>query len=86
MDCQPPSTVRQWPSREEIRRRLVAQLDRVIQLLSAASDRELAAIADRTRGTATISDRIIHGFHDEAKHCGEMYLLLKMCRGQASSG
>ncbi len=82
MNCTPPSETREWPSREELRDLLQAQLGRVLDLLAAASDDRLAEIADPSRGPATISDRIIHGFHDEAKHCGEMYLLLKLCRVQ----
>ena len=80
MNCQPPNQTNQWPSRDEIRELLQAQLTRVLDLLSTASNDTLAEIADSTRGTATISDRIIHGFHDEAKHCGEMVLILKLCR------
>ena len=82
MNCTPPSQTREWPSREELRGLLQAQLRRVLDLLAAASDERLAEIADSSRGSATISDRIIHGLHDEAKHCGEMYLLLKLCRVQ----
>ena len=31
-------------------------------------------------GSDTLAGRIIHGLHDEARHQGEMYLLLKLCR------
>ena len=82
MNCTPPSQTKEWPSREELRSLLLAQLARILDLLAAASDDSLAQIADSSRGAATISDRIIHGLHDEAKHCGEMYLLLKLCRVQ----
>lgn len=80
MNCRPPSENNEWPSREDLRGLLQAQLGRVLDLLAAASDNTLAEIADPSRGPATISDRIIHGLHDEAKHCGEMYLILKLCR------
>jgi hypothetical protein len=74
MNCTPPNETREWPSREE--------LERVLDLLAAASDDRLADIADPGRGSATLADRILHGLHDEAKHCGEMYLLFKMCRAE----
>jgi hypothetical protein len=55
-------------------------LQRILELLAATTDQQLRGLADPTRGTATVAARIIHGLHDEAKHCGEMYLLWKMCR------
>ena len=85
MNCKPPSQTREWPSRGEVSSLLQAQLGRIVDLLAAASDRRLAEIADASRGSATIADRIIHGLHDEAKHCGEMYLILKLCRVQGTS-
>jgi hypothetical protein len=83
MNCRPPSQTQNWPSREELRDLLQTQLGRISNLLAGASDHRLAEIADSSRGPATISDRIIHGLHDEAKHCGEMYLILKLCRAQS---
>ena len=80
MKCRPPSQTRDWPSRDQMRMLLEAQITRILKLLSEASDDQLTEIADPTRGPATITDRIIHGFHDEAKHCGEMHLLLKLAR------
>ncbi len=73
-------TCQTWASRDELRELLQGQLRRVLELLAAAGDERLAETADPHRGTATISDRIIHGWHDEAKHSGEMYLILKLCR------
>ena len=55
-------------------------MHRVLELLAVVRDEHLAEVADPDRGTAVISDRIIHGLHDEAKHSGEMYLILKLCR------
>lgn len=84
MDCKPPSETDEWPCREELRGLLQAQLGRILDLLADASDNRLAEIADSSRGSATMSDRIIHGLHDEAKHCGEMHLILKLCRVQGN--
>jgi predicted transcriptional regulator len=80
MDCRSVSQSVDWPSRDELRNLLGGQLRRLLKLLATAPDERLAETADPNRGTATISDRIIHGLHDEAKHTGEMYLILKLCR------
>ncbi len=78
--CRPPQQTSDWVSGAELAGLLQSQLERILELLSATSDRQLAQVADPTRGTATVAARIIHGFHDEAKHSGEMYLLWKLCR------
>jgi hypothetical protein len=80
MDCRPVSQTVDWPSRDELKKLLSGQLRRLLELLATAPDERLAETADPVWGTATISDRIIHGLHDEAKHSGEMYLILKLCR------
>ncbi len=85
MDCQPPSQTKDWPSRDEVRSQLHDQLARVIDLLSSASADALTKIAHPDRGPQTIAARIIHGFHDEAKHSGEMYLIFKLCRAGGSA-
>ena len=66
--------------RDELRELLLGQLRRVLELLVNTPDERLAETADPDRGTEAISGRIIHGLHDEAKHSGEMYLILKLCR------
>ena len=83
MNCRPPDQTAEWISRAELANLLERQLLRVLELLATTTDRQLAETADPTRGPATVSARIIHGFHDEAKHCGEMYLLWKLCRAKA---
>ena len=79
-NCQPLDQTVNWPTRNELGQLLRGQLRRVIELLAGTSDELLRQPAGPYRGTAAISDRIIHGLHDEAKHCGEMYLILKLCR------
>jgi hypothetical protein len=81
MHCQPLNQTVNWPTREELGELLRGQLDRVVELLAGTSDEQLVQPADPDRGAAALSDRIIHGLHDEAKHSGEMYLILKLCRG-----
>ena len=80
MNCRPVNQTVDWPTRAELTGLLRAQLDRVLELLAVTPDERLAQPADRNSGPATISERIIHGLHDEAKHSGEMYLILKLCR------
>lgn len=82
MNCRPPSETTNWPSRDELMDRLATQVQRVIDLLEQTPDERLLTIANPARGPAAIRDRIIHGWHDEAKHCGEMYLLFKLCRSE----
>jgi hypothetical protein len=84
MNCRPPSETTAWPAREELIERLQNQLQRVLELLSQTADEQLLKIANPSRGPALIRDRIIHGWHDEAKHCGEMYLLFKLCRSSST--
>lgn len=80
MNCKPPSQTTEWPHRDTLTDLLQIQLVRILDLLASASENKLSTIADPRRGSATISDRIIHGLHDEAKHSGEMYLIMKLCR------
>ena len=81
MNCRPLSQNVGWPSREELRELLIGQLRSVLELLAAVRDARLAEPADPARGSVAVSDRIIHGLHDGAKHSGGMYLILKLCRG-----
>ncbi len=80
MNCQALDQTVGWPTLAELGGLLRSQLRRVLELLAAALDRQFGQPADPDLGTASISDRIIHGWHDEAKHSGEMYLILKLCR------
>lgn len=85
MDCRPVAQTASWPARERVSDLLRRQLQRVLELLESAADEDLGAIVNPARGPASVADRIIHGFHDEAKHGGEMYLLLKLCRSGQSA-
>jgi hypothetical protein len=80
MNCRPVEQTTNWPAREQLIQQLQSQLNRILELLAQTSEERLESTADARRGPARISDRIIHGFHDEAKHSGEMYLLFKLCR------
>jgi hypothetical protein len=75
-----PATVRDWPERTEVRSRLQMQLKRVLHLLQ--EHREMISNADQTplEGGWPLLQGIIHGWHDEARHQGEIYLLQKLRR------
>lgn len=75
MGCPPPVQRRDWPARTDVRRLLQAQWDRLQALYRGALPQRLAV-----PGGARMVERMIHGWHDEARHHGEMYLLWKMCR------
>ena len=78
MDCRPVKDTTDWPSRDQLLQLLTTQLGRIIVACSDADDRRLAQIVNDNGDT--LASRMIHGLHDEAKHQGEMYLLIKMCR------
>jgi hypothetical protein len=75
-----PGAVTDWPSDAEVRSLLVSQLERILSLLNSKAE-EIASGANRIAketGWPLVSG-MIHGWHDEARHQGEMYLLLKLC-------
>jgi hypothetical protein len=78
MDCRPVKDTTDWPAREQLLEMLATQLDQIFLALSGADDQRLGQVV--TESGATLASRILHGLHDEAKHQGEMCLLIKMCR------
>ena len=78
MNCRPVKLNTKWPSREILQQLLSGQLARIMEAVGKADPLRLAEIAN-ARGN-TLAGRIIHGLHDEARHQGEMYLLLKLFR------
>lgn len=77
MNCRPPSTTAHWPSRDEVTDRLRGQGDRLFELLGSLTEHQLYSSPGGRTGD-TLLGWIIHGFHDEAKHQGEMWLLRKL--------
>jgi len=79
--CRPVATTKNWPTAPEIGRHLEAQLERILELLAEHAEQ----IAQRghevpVSGGWPLLAGIVHGWHYEARHQGEMYLLLKLCR------
>jgi len=79
MNTRPEAVTSGWPSRSEVLLLLHAQLRRMLDLLNDVSGEQLAGPVATLGGNRNLYGWIIHGLHDEAKHCGEMYLLWKLC-------
>ena len=82
-DCRPVRETTSWPDLAEVRQRLADQLPRLIALLEGAPADRLQAI-DAPADGWNLPRGILHGLHDEARHHGEMYLLLKQCAAHAN--
>jgi hypothetical protein len=82
-----PAVVQTWHSDAEISDLLGKQLSRIttllwqheLQISQWAVEGSMAAA--HTGGRTPLAG-MIHGWHDEARHQGEMYLLHKLCRAQ----
>jgi DinB superfamily len=78
-----PATVDVWPEGAEVRSRLEVQLKRVLDLLREHRAMIVAKADHAPReGDWPLLHGMIHGWHDEARHQGEMYLLQKLRRAQ----
>ena len=70
-----------WPDAREVRTRLEHQLGRILELLCERAETILASPnATPPSGGWPPLPGMIHGWHDEARHQGEMYLLHKLQR------
>jgi hypothetical protein len=78
-----PATVDDWPERAEVRSRLEGQLKRVLDLLHEHREMIVAKADQAPReGDWPLLHGMIHGWHDEARHQGEIYLLQKLRRAR----
>lgn len=78
-----PAAVSDWPNGLVVQLHLETQLARILDLLSEHTE-TIVINANRTlaRGGWPLLPGMIHGWHDEARHQGEMYLLHKLCRAR----
>ncbi|MGS7457457.1 hypothetical protein, partial [Mycobacterium tuberculosis] len=74
-----PATTRDWPERSEVRSQLQLQLKRVLELLGEHRETIIARAAEVVPENGwPLLPGIIHGWHDEARHQGEIHLLQKL--------
>jgi len=76
-----PALVTDWPIVAEVQARLEMQLNRILDLLAVRGEMILSNANHTSRTTGwPLLPGMIHGWHDEARHQGEMYLLQKLHR------
>lgn len=73
-DCDPVASQTVWPDRTHIRDMLSKQQVRLIELIGNMRDDQLVVDSN---DPGDVVGGIIHGLHDEGRHQGEMFLLLK---------
>jgi len=79
--CRPVATTTEWPRAPEVDGHLEAQLERILKLLAEHAERIVNCGQDVSPicGWPLLAG-MIHAWHDEARHQGEMHLLQKLCR------
>jgi len=75
-----PATVEAWPERAMVAEALAAQHRQAEALLTAAGGDEPGAAQVAGQPWRRFASGLIHGLHDEARHQGQLYLLIKMYR------
>lgn len=79
--CRPVSKTTDWPPPDEVYTRLNAQLQRILTLFSEHAERITRSTDETSQCSGwPLLPGILHGWHDEARHQGEMYLLYKLRR------
>ena len=83
-NCRPLRKTTQWPAVGEVAKLLREQLPRLIAAIEAAPADRLLDVAAPSEDW-NLPRGILHGLHDEARHQGEMYLLMKQLRAGAGA-
>jgi hypothetical protein len=82
-NCRPLHTTTDWPDESHLRALLETQLARVLDLYNDHADTIVINADEPLPGSGwPLLAGMIHAWHDEARHQGEMYLLHKLCRAQ----
>jgi hypothetical protein len=80
-NCRPLSATTEWPAESQVRQLLETQLARVLDLYGEHADTIVINAGEPLPGSGwPLLAGLIHAWHDEARHQGEMYLLHKLCR------
>jgi hypothetical protein len=78
-----PSEITKWPDGAEVFKLLETQLDRVLILFTEQAETIVARASERIpQNVWPLLSGIIHGWHDEARHQGEMHLLTKLFKSR----
>lgn len=72
-----------WPTLAEMVEALRAQHGRIRSRLELLADYQLNRTPEGAK--RSVRSSIVHALHDEAKHSGEMYLLLKLSRASVAA-
>jgi DinB superfamily len=73
-----PATVKQWPTLEEVKGKLIDQAERLTSAINALSEAQFKQLSGEAARGWTLRYSILHGIHDEAGHQGEIWLLKKL--------
>jgi hypothetical protein len=79
-DSQPRQPVDPAAERQLVLDNLRHQQSRLLEIIATAPELSRIAYAPQQGLGRSLIGGIIHGLHDEARHHGEMYLLLKLSR------
>jgi hypothetical protein len=78
-----PSEITKWPDGAEVFKLLETQLDRVLILFTEQAETIVARASEKIpQNYWPLLSGIIHGWHDEARHQGEMHLLTKLFKSR----
>lgn len=81
--CDPVGSQKKWPDAKRLQGLLNAQQERLIELIG---DMDASQLVVNTDDPKDLVGGIIHGLHDEARHHGEMYLLMKQFSAADNGG
>ena len=73
----------QWPTAGDVHELLKAQISRVQDLFDSEAETIVSRASELIPQNGwPLLPGIVHGWHDEARHQGEMHLLTKLYRNQ----
>ena len=76
----PAAPPRRWPGREQMDHQLREQAQRLAAVLDALHAGQRPKSLRHHEEQVQFVRNAIHGLHDEARHQGEMFLIIKLCR------